>query len=103
MKPKFLILAMLAYTSLILIGVGFVTSRDDISKKASVEDSAPEWEIELDNKGIIEVAVKEVIVPVDISEKTTIPKWEQPGTREYLVKMQLDEFIWHYKRYDCKK
>ena len=45
------------------------------------------------------IATKAIVIPV-VQEK--IPSWEVPGSMELMAKMQMDDLIWHYKRFDCK-
>ena len=115
-----LMLSMVMGLSLSLLGCGLLTSSNaDPEITAGQEGVLPEWLLadhrslsvdipdeQNDDEAVVPASTEPVPVqstpaasqPAESVSSNTVPKWQKPGTMEYIAKMMLDEKVSRYKR-----
>ena len=115
-----LMLSMVMGLSLSLLGCGLLTSSNaDPEITAGQEGALPEWLLadhrslsvdipdeQNDDEAVVPASTEPVPVqstpaasqPAESVSSNTVPKWQKPGTMEYIAKMMLDEKVSRYKR-----
>lgn len=126
-----LLISIVVTISFLVIGCGLIgtwsaSSEDDLDLK----DHLPQWlslahrvqaaeepiiEPEDDDRNLETETVPSVNQPASTQPGSTqpaqqneqptqtgTPRWQQPGTMEYIAKLQLDQVVFHYKRLESK-
>jgi hypothetical protein len=122
-----LLISMVITTSFLVIGCGLINTWSASSEeRLDLQDHLPEWltlahrvqaaeeqiiETEGDDRNLETETVPTVNQPASTQPSPTqpaqqneqpaqtgTPSWQQPGTMEYIAKLQLDQVAFHYKR-----
>jgi hypothetical protein len=126
-----LLISMVITTSFLVIGCGLIGTWSASSEdRLDLQDHLPEWltlahrvqaaeeqiiETEGDDRNLETETVPTVNQPASTQPSSTqpaqqneqpaqtgTPSWQQPGTMEYIAKLQLDQVVFHYKRLNSK-